>query len=225
MDIDQARPEPVLSDRAQVTMQFLLRLRERGIAQIGVLRALETIPRENFVPHRHADLAWRDMALPIACGQTMPEPYLVARMVEALGVHPGHRVLEIGTGNGYSAAILSKLGKEVVSVERFKTLATAAATRLAALGLENVNVLFADGLAMDEDLGLFDRVLVQGTIPEVPESLMNRLAEGGVIVYGEPGSTKGAASLVRLSHGKNGFTRERLATCRLQPLISGMSGA
>src|SRR3954467_14590595 len=124
MDIEQAVPENTgASAHAQTTMQFLLRLRERGIAQIGVLRALETIPRETFVPHRHADLAWRDMALPIACGQTMPEPYLVARMVEALGVHPGHRVLEIGTGNGYSAAILSKIASEVVTVERYKTLA------------------------------------------------------------------------------------------------------
>ncbi len=225
MEIDQTNPEPDASPIAQATMQFLLRLRERGISQTGVLRALEKIPREEFVPHRHADLAWRDMALPIACGQTMPEPYLVARMVEALGVQPGHSVLEIGTGNGYSAAILSKLAREVVTVERFKTLASAAATRLAALGLENVQVLFADGLVLDEDIGLFDRILVQGVVPEVPESLLSRLAEGGVILYGEPGEAKGSATIVKMTHGPDGFAQERIAACRFQPLISGVSGA
>jgi protein-L-isoaspartate(D-aspartate) O-methyltransferase len=225
MDIDHANPEPDASPVAQATMQFLLRLRERGIAHTGVLRALEKIPREEFVPYRHADLAWRDMALPIACGQTMPEPYLVARMVEALGVQPTHRVLEIGTGNGYSAAILSKLAREVVSVERFKTLASAAATRLASLGLENAQVLFADGLALEADIGLFDRILVQGVVSELPESLLSRLAESGVILYGEPGEAKGSASILRLTHGQGGFTRERIASCRLQPLVAGVSGA
>jgi protein-L-isoaspartate(D-aspartate) O-methyltransferase len=225
MDIGQTNPEPDASPVAQATMQFLLRLRERGISQTGVLRALEKIPREEFVPYRHADLAWRDMALPIACGQTMPEPYLVARMVEALGVQQAHRVLEIGTGNGYSAAILSKLAREVVSVERFKTLASAAATRLASLGLENVQVLFADGLTLNEDIGLFDRILVQGVVSELPESLLSRLAEGGVILYGEPGEAKGSANIVRLAHGPGGFAREPITGCRLQPLVAGVSGA
>jgi protein-L-isoaspartate(D-aspartate) O-methyltransferase len=223
MDIEHASPATAL--RAQATMQFLLRLRERGIAHTGVLRALEQIPREEFVPHRHTDLAWRDMALPIACGQTMPEPYLVARMVEALGVQPGHRVLEIGTGNGYSAAILSRLAGEVVTVERFRTLASAAAIRFTALGLDNVRVMFADGLALHEDLGLFDRILVQGAVVSLPETLLARLATGGVAVYGEQTQDPGRASIVRLSHGADGLLRERLSSGRLQALIGGVSGA
>jgi protein-L-isoaspartate(D-aspartate) O-methyltransferase len=223
MDIEHASPSA--ASRAQATMQFLLRLRERGIAQTGVLRALETIPREDFVPHRHTDLAWRDMALPIACGQTMPEPYLVARMVEALGVLPGHRVLEIGTGNGYSAAILSRLACEVVTVERFRTLASAAAIRFMALGLENVRVIFADGLALDGEIGLFDRILVQGVVANLPASLLARLAEGGVVVFGEAGEGTGVASIMRLVHGSGGLMRERISSGRLQALIAGVSGA
>ncbi len=223
MDIEHASPSA--ASRAQATMQFLLRLRERGIAQTGVLRALETIPREDFVPHRHTDLAWRDMALPIACGQTMPEPYLVARMVEALGVQPGHRVLEIGTGNGYSAAILSRLARDVVTVERFRTLASAAAIRFTALGLENVRVIFADGLALDGEIGLFDRILVQGVVANLPASLLARLAEGGVVVFGEAGEGTGVASIMRLVHGSGGLMRERISSGRLQALIAGVSGA
>ncbi len=203
-------------------MQFLLRPRERGIANVAVLRALETLPRDHFVPHRHADLAWRDIALPIACGQTMPEPFLVARMMEALGLSPHHRVLEIGTGNGYSAAILARLSREVVTVERFHALAVAAATRLSRLGFENVRVLWGDGLAPAEDLGLFDRILVQGTVADLPEALTSRLAEGGVIVFGQRESGQGASALMRLAHGPRGFTREKVATCRLQPLIVGV---
>lgn len=220
MESEQASPAEVRdAAHAQATMQFLLRLRERGIGAISVLRALETIPRERFVPHRHADLAWRDIALPIPCGQTMHEPFLVARMVEALAVEPGHRVLEIGAGNGYSAAVLSRLAKEVVTVERFEALAVAAATRLGALGLDNVKVVCGDGLALDDDLGLFDRILVQGVIESLPDSLVNRLTEGGIIVFGERGERRRDSSLMRLVHGANGFRRERVAACRLQPLI------
>jgi protein-L-isoaspartate(D-aspartate) O-methyltransferase len=223
MDIERASPAAAF--RAQAPMQFLLRLRERGIAQTVVLRALETIPREDFVPHRHTDLAWRDIALPIGCGQTMPEPYLVARMVEALGVLPGHRVLEIGTGNGYSAAILSRLAREVVTVERFRTLASAAAIRFTALGLENVRVIFADGLALDEEVGLFDRILVQGVVADVPAALLARLAAGGVVVFGEPCEETRAATIMRLVHGPAGWMRDRISSGRLQPLIAGVSGA
>jgi protein-L-isoaspartate(D-aspartate) O-methyltransferase len=226
MDIEQAVPENTgASAHAQTTMQFLLRLRERGISQIGVLRALETIPREHFVPHRHADLAWRDIALPIACGQTMPEPYLVARLVEALNAQPAHRVLEIGAGNGYSAAILSKIAQEVVTIERFKALADAAAMRLQALHLDNVKVLVGDGLALEDDIGLFDRILVQGVVSDVPEGLVLRLAENGVIVFAQAGAAKGAATVMRLTHGADGFHREKVFACRMQPLIPGVSAA
>ena len=213
---------PTPSDPAQVTMQFLLSLRERGIANIAVLRAMETLPREQFVPHRHADLAWRDIALPIACGQTMPEPFLVARMVESLGLLGAHRVLEVGTGNGYSTAILARIAREVVSVERFHSLAVAAATRLAGLGLNHAQVLHGDGLNLSDEIGLFDRIILQGSVKELPTALLSRLAEGGIIVYARQGDE--GTSLMRLVHEAGGFRTEKIGPCRLQPLISGVLG-
>src|SRR4051812_24298951 len=117
---------------------LLLKLRTQGIRNIDVLRAIETIPRETFVPHQLADLAQRDLPLPIACGQTMSEPSLVARMLEALDVRHDHRVLEIGTGSGYVTAILAILARQVVSIERFHTLANGALTRTRGLGFDNV---------------------------------------------------------------------------------------
>ena len=215
------RPEPAPTPNpAQATMQFLLSLRERGIANIAVLRAMETLPREQFVPHRHADLAWRDIALPIACGQTMPEPFLVARMVESLNLLGAHRVLEVGTGNGYSTAILARIAKEVVSVERFHSLAVAAATRLAGLGLSNAQVLHGDGLNLGEEIGLFDRIVLQGSVKELPPALLSRLSEGGVIVYARQGDE--GPSLMRLVHEAGGFRTEKIGPCRLQPLITGV---
>ncbi len=217
----RSEPEPAPApDPAQATMQFLLSLRERGIANIAVLRAMETLPREQFVPHRHADLAWRDIALPIACGQTMPEPFLVARMVESLNLLGAHRVLEVGTGNGYSTAILARIAKEVVSVERFHSLAVAAATRLAGLGLANAQVLHGDGLNLGEEIGLFDRIVLQGSVKELPPALLSRLTEGGIIIYARQGDE--GTSLIRLVHEKGGFRAEKIGACRLQPLISGV---
>jgi len=215
------RPEPAEAPNpAQATMQFLLSLRERGIANIAVLRAMETLPREQFVPHRHADLAWRDIALPIACGQTMPEPFLVARMVESLNLLGAHRVLEVGTGNGYSTAILARIAKEVVSVERFHSLAVAAATRLAGLGLTNAQVLHGDGLNLGDEIGLFDRIVLQGSVKELPPALLSRLTKGGIIIYARQGDE--GTSLMRLVHEARGFRTEKIGVCRLQPLISGV---
>ena len=150
--------------RAQARMAFLLGLRGRGISDIAVLRALEVAPRESFVPRQYADLAWRDIALPIACGQTMPEPWLVARMMESLGVSAAHRVLEIGSGSGYATAILAQLAGEVVSFERYRSLAVEARTRLEALGFSNASIHWDDGLAAAAEAGRFDRILVHGCL-------------------------------------------------------------
>lgn len=206
-------------------MRFLLRLRERGIANVAVLRALETLPREHFVPHRHADLAWRDIALPIGCGQTMPEPYVVARMMEALDVAPSHRVLEIGTGNGFSAAILSRLASEVLSVERFQALALAAASRLSRLGIVNAKAVWGDGLALPPEIGLFDRILVQGVLKEVPPQILDLLASGGIIVFARRETIGGRTRLVKLAHKNEIFVESKICECRLQRLIPGVSAA
>src|SRR5215204_3452743 len=127
-------------------MEFLLSLRRRGITEAAVLRAMEEVPREQFVERDHADAAYADQALPISCGQTISQPYVVAYMTEQLALKRDHRVLEVGTGSGYQAAILAQLAGAVYSVERYRTLADRARATLERLGHQNVTVLAGDGL-------------------------------------------------------------------------------
>ena len=175
-------PPPGLEEQAieaQNMAAFLMDLRARGIQDLGLLRALEIVPREIFVPHSFTDLARRAIALPLRCGQTLPEPWLTAKMIEALAPLPCHRVLEIGTGSGYATALLARLAREVLSIERFKSLAIEAEARLARLAITNAGVVFGDGLAILPKIGPFDRVIVQGLLAEVPENLIAALAEMG----------------------------------------------
>src|SRR5918912_3976017 len=127
-------------------MMFQLTLRRRGISDQAVLRTMEEVPRELFVDEADRDGAYRDSALPIACGQTISQPFVVAYMTEQLQLRPVHRVLEIGTGSGYQAAVLSKIAREVVTVERYRTLASAAQARLTTIGCKNVDVIVGDGM-------------------------------------------------------------------------------
>jgi protein-L-isoaspartate(D-aspartate) O-methyltransferase len=207
--------------RAQARMAFLLGLRARGISDVGVLRALEVAPRESFVPRQYSDLAWRDIALPIPCGQTMPEPWLVARMMEALNVGGAHRVLEIGSGSGYATAILSQLAGEVVSFERYRSLAVEARTRLEALGLQNASVTWDDGVDAGPQLGPFDRILVHGCLDAIPDRLSQGLADHGVLIAARPGGR--GRRLVRHVKTAAGFETTDLAACRTGPLTQGRS--
>src|SRR5581483_4489189 len=131
--------------QAAERMEFQLGLRRRGISNQAVLRAMDEVPREYFVTPDFAERAYADQALPIACGQTISQPYVVAYMTDQLEVGPNHRVLEIGTGSGYQAAVLSRVAREVISVERYRTLADAARERLKTLGYANVTVMVRDG--------------------------------------------------------------------------------
>jgi protein-L-isoaspartate(D-aspartate) O-methyltransferase len=171
---------------AEAKAEFLLRLRARGIRDLAVLRALEAVPRDIFVPHRYVDLAAKEVALPIPCGQTMSAPYFVARMVEALAVKPSCRVLEIGSGSGYATAILARLALDVVGLERYQSLALQARTRLEGLGLTNAKVLWEDGLAFAGKTGPFDRLLIHAVVDEVPATLLDRLTGEAVMVYARP---------------------------------------
>jgi len=153
-------------DESVGRMQFLLTLRRRGIMDAAVLRALDEVPREHFVERGFAESAYADQALPIACGQTISQPYVVAYMTEQLQVQPQHRVLEIGTGSGYQAAVLSRMAREVVSVERYRTLAERARVRLKTLGYENVEVRIGDGLTGAPERAPFDRIII--TAPRKP---------------------------------------------------------
>src|SRR5262249_47076222 len=141
-------------------MEFLLSLRRRGISNAAVLRAMDEVPRERFVEAVHADCAYADQALPISCGQTISQPYVVAYMTEQLDVRPDHRVLEVGTGSGYQAAVLAHLAGEVVTVERYRTLADAARRRLQKGGFTNITVVLGDGLAGVPGHAPYDRIIV-----------------------------------------------------------------
>jgi len=204
---------------------LLLKLRSQGIRNIDVLRSIETIPREMFVPHQLADLAQRDLPLPIGCGQTMTEPSLVARMLEALDVHRDHRVLEIGTGSGYVTAVLASLATHVVSIDRFHTLAAGARTRLDGLGLKNAEVICADGLAANV-AGPFDRILVHLALDGVPASLASRLAPGGVLVCGISSGEDRGSRLTRLALNAQGQAEETdCGSCLLPKPIPGVAAA
>src|SRR4051812_27295765 len=163
-------------------MEFMLTLRQRGISDKAVLRAMDAVPREHFVEPRHAESAYADQAMPIACGQTISQPYVVAYMTEQLAVKPNHRVLEVGTGSGYQAAVLSRLAREVVSLERYRTLANTARARLKTLGYSNVEVLLGDGFAGEPMRAPYDRIIVTAAAESVPQALVAQLADDGIMI-------------------------------------------
>ena len=184
-------------EQAERRAKFLLELRARGFRNLDLLRAMERAPRALFAPQRYEDLAWRDLALPIPCGQTASRPFDVAAMIEALEVTPQHRVLEIGVGAGYSTALLAQCAGEVVAVERAEPLAAEAAARLRTLGLDNVTVRWADGLSLPSALSGFDRVLVNATIAR-PSPFQGLLAPGGRLVAAV--AEGGGQALLVLNH-------------------------
>ncbi|MCZ7656692.1 MAG: protein-L-isoaspartate(D-aspartate) O-methyltransferase [Xanthobacteraceae bacterium] len=203
-------------------MEFLLGLRRRGIIDQAVLRALEAVPREHFVMPEFGDEAYADQALPIMCGQTISQPYVVAYMTERLAVGPEHRVLEIGTGSGYQAAVLARLAREVVTIERYRTLADAARARLAALGISNVAVIAGDGLAGVPDRAPYDRIMVTAAAESVPQPLVDQLAPGGIMVL-PLGPHAGAQRLVKLTRTDTGIEEEELIWVRFVPLLPGQA--
>ncbi len=215
-------PKPPTGDDKVVRMQFLLVLRQRGIGDTAVLRAMDEVPREHFVENAFVDTAYADQALPIACGQTISQPYVVAYMSEQLRLQPQHRVLEIGTGSGYQAAILSRLAREVISVERYRTLANAARIRLATLGYNNVEVLLGDGVAGVPDKAPFDRIMITAAAENVPEALVAQLAEGGLMIL-PLGPHNGSQHLVRITKRETRLEQEKLIGVRFVPLLPGQA--
>ena len=204
-------------------MEFQLTLRRRGISDQAVLRAMDEVPREYFVAAEYSESAYADQALPITCGQTISQPYVVAYMTEQLEVRPQHRVLEIGTGSGYQAAVLSRIAREVVSIERYRTLADAARDRLKTLGYANVTVIAGDGFAGAPDRAPFDRIMVTAAAEQVPEALAAQLADGGKMVL-PLGVRKGPQYIVKLTRRPNGeLEREELIAVRFVPLLPGQA--
>jgi protein-L-isoaspartate(D-aspartate) O-methyltransferase len=204
-------------------MEFQLALRRHGISDQAVLRAMDEAPREHFVRAEQIAYAYSDQALPIACGQTISQPYVVAYMTEQLEVGPRHRVLEIGTGSGYQAAVLSRIASEVVTVERYRTLADAARDRFKTLGYSNITVIVGDGLAGVQDRAPFDRIMVTAAADEVPDALLAQLGENGKMVL-PLGPRKGPQYIVKLTKTPNGeIQREQLIAVRFVPLLRGQA--
>jgi protein-L-isoaspartate(D-aspartate) O-methyltransferase len=203
-------------------MMFQLTLRRRGISDQAVLRAMEAIPREAFVEPADRTEAYRDSALGIACGQTISQPFVVAYMTEQLQLQKHHRVLEIGTGSGYQAAILSRLCGHVLSIERYRTLADSARARLEQLGCDNVEVLLGDGFDLPAGGGNFDRIIVTAAMEQVPEALTQRLEPGGTLIA-PVGPHQGTQTLIRLTRTEAGLERKALVDVRFVPALPGIA--
>jgi protein-L-isoaspartate(D-aspartate) O-methyltransferase len=203
-------------------MIFQLILRRRGISDQAVLRAMEEVPRELFVDPSDRANAYRDSALGIACGQTISQPFVVAYMSEQLRLQKSHRVLEIGTGSGYQAAILSLLAGRVVTIERYRTLADMARKRLAELGYNNVEVIVGDGLNVPPELGQFDRIIVTAAMEQIPPSLAERLGPEGILIA-PVGPHHGIQTLVRVKRTDTGLERKELVDVRFVPALPGIA--
>lgn len=189
----------------------------RGIADPRVLEAMRSVPRHRFVPEDLQDRAYADAALPVAEGQTVSQPWIVARMLELARIGAGDDVLEVGTGTGYQAAILARLAARVTSVERIPALAEGARSRLAALGVSNVAVRVGDGSLGWQEFAPYARVLGAAAAPHVPGALLEQLREGGLLVLPVGGARLQRLETWRRTGGR--FARERYSECRFVPMI------
>jgi protein-L-isoaspartate(D-aspartate) O-methyltransferase len=203
-------------------MMFQLALRRRGISDQAVLRAMEEVPRELFVAAADRAEAYRDSALGIACGQTISQPFVVAYMTEQLQLQKQHRVLEIGTGSGYQAAILSRLCRHVLTIERYRTLADSARARLEQLRYDNIEVMLGDGFDVPPGAGHFDRIIVTAAMEQIPPNLTERLEPGGVLIA-PVGPHQGIQTLIRVTRTDAGLERKELVDVRFVPALPGIA--
>lgn len=207
-------------------IELVMALRKQGIADTRVLSAIETIPRDVFVDGPFETNAYDNSALPIACGQTISQPYVVAFATQALELDPKHRVLELGTGSGYQAAILSPLCRMVYTVERHKPLLMQAEERFKKLRLTNIVTRHGDGLRGWPEAAPFDRILLSAAVPEVPQILIDQLKPAGILVApvgGDAQSARGVSqSLTKIVKGEHGIERENLLPVMFVPMIEGL---
>jgi protein-L-isoaspartate(D-aspartate) O-methyltransferase len=194
-------------------------LRARGVADERVLNAMARVPRHEFAPEPYRGEAYEDHPLPIAEGQTISQPYIVALMLEALALSPGDRVLEVGTGSGYVTALLAELAAQVISVERHAALADPARELIARMSYTNARIIVGDGALGFPECAPYDAIIVSAAAPDVPPTLLAQLAEGGrmIIPIGPPDSQQ--LQLIRMVDGQPRITLREL--CRFVPLISG----
>lgn len=209
------------TDDATRKMQFLFALRSRGVTDARVLTVMERIDRARFVRGIFEDRAYEDMPLPITCGQTISQPSVVGMMTQALSVGPRDKVLEVGTGSGYQAAILSQLARRVYTVDRYRGLVAGARAIFDAMGITNITTFTADGSRGLPDQAPFDRILVTAAAEDPPGPLLAQLRIGGIMVL-PVGQSDAVQSLIRVTRGEDGFDYEELRPVRFVPLVEGL---
>jgi protein-L-isoaspartate(D-aspartate) O-methyltransferase len=205
-------------------IRLIMTLRRSGITDTAVLAAIERIPREAFVPPSFLDQAYENRALPIGLGQTLSQPQVVALMTQALAVRSRHKVLEIGTGSGYQAAVLSRLARRVYSIERHRPLLREAERRFSQLRLHNITTIAGDGNLGWREQAPFDRIILTAAAAELPLGLFDQLAIGGIMVL-PFGPDRGDQQLLRATRLADGPKLERLGSVRFVPLLCGVPNA
>jgi protein-L-isoaspartate(D-aspartate) O-methyltransferase len=210
-----------MTDPAERQMRFLYALRSKGVTDARVLTAMERIDRGAFVTGLFAERAYEDMPLPIACGQTISQPSVVGLMTQALAVSPRDRVLEVGTGSGYQAAILSQLARRVYTIDRHRRLVREAQMLFDAMALANITAFVADGSFGLPDQGPFDRILVTAAAEDPPGPLLAQLKIGGIMVL-PVGQSDAVQSLIKVTRSETGFEYEELRPVRFVPLVEGL---
>ena len=210
-----------MTDTAERKMRFLYALRSKGVTDIRVLTAMERIDRGTFVKGLFADRAYEDMPLPISCGQTISQPSVVALMTQALSVTPRDTVLEVGTGSGYQAAILSQLARRVYTVDRHRRLVREAQELFLALDLTNITAFAADGSFGLADQAPFDRIMVTAAAEDPPGPLLAQLKIGGIMVV-PVGQSDTVQSLIKVTRHDTGFEYDELRPVRFVPLVEGL---
>ena len=201
-------------------MQFILSIRSKGVVDNNVLKALETVNREQFLKGLFAQRAYEDTPLPIECGQTISQPSIVGLMTQALRITDRDKILEIGTGSGYQTAILSKLARRIYSVERFKPLYEEARAIFRKLQLNNITVVWGDGSQGVVEQQPFDRIIVTAAAEDPPPTLLNQLKIGGIMVI-PVGQSDEIQKLIRVERTEKNFKYEDLCDVRFVPLLEG----
>lgn len=204
-------------------IQLVMALRGGGVTDMAVLAAMERTPREVFVPERFSDQAFDDRPLPIDCGQTISQPLIVGLMTQALKIGDRDKVLEIGTGSGYQAAILSKLARRVYSVERYRTLSRIAEERFHSQGINNIVTRIGDGSLGWPEQAPFDRIILTASAPKRPDKILEQLKDGGIAVA--PVDRGKEQILVRYEKHNGEITQTDLMTVRFVPLVKGVAKA
>ena len=211
-----------MTTAAERKMQFLYALRSKGVTDARVLTAMEKIDRGPFVKGIFTDRAYEDMPLPIACGQTISQPSVVGLMTQALDVSPRDKVLEVGTGSGYQAAILSQLARRVYTVDRHRRLVAEAKSIFEAMDLGNITAFTADGSFGLPDQAPFDRIIVTAAAEDTPGPLLGQLKVGGIMVL-PVGQSDTVQSMIKVTRSETGFDYQELRPVRFVPLLEGLA--